>query len=429
MHPQIVLFGAGRSATCLIDYLLTEAAVHHWKLTVADGDQTLAQSKIGGSPFGRAQGLDIRHEESRQQLVSGADLVISLLPPSLHALLARDCLSFGKNLLTASYVDEDMARLRPEIESKNLLFLCEMGLDPGIDHMSAMQLVDRIHRDGGKVIRFLSHTGGLVAPSSDDNPWHYKVSWNPGNIVRAGSGGAVFREEGQRKTWDYQELFGRFREVSLPSLGRWAWYPNRDSLRYLELYGLDEAQTFIRTTLRHPIFCQAWQAIVAAGLTSALPLSDVHPRTYAQWSKPIRPRITEGIQPLLAFLGLFDEREFPAEQTSSAAILQGLVESRLAMQPRDRDMIVMLHQLVCQMPSSRDKSVVQVESFLRVEGQDRLRTAMAQTVGLPLGIAAKMVLTRAWDLHGLLIPTLPAIYEPVLRELAPLGIRFEERVS
>src|SRR5205809_2131246 len=232
---KILLFGAGKSATVLIDYLLSNAENESWQLTVVDADINLAQSKIGISPFGKAVSFDINDETDRKRFINDASIVISLLPPILHTIVAKSCVELNKNLLTASYIDDEIRNLQSEIENKNLLFLCEMGLDPGIDHMSAMKIFDKIHADGGKVISFKSHCGGLVAPESDNNPWHYKISWNPRNIILAGNAGAVYKHDNAIIEKEYYTVFENAATVLFPGLTELAWYPNRDSLSYIPL--------------------------------------------------------------------------------------------------------------------------------------------------------------------------------------------------
>src|SRR6478672_1110851 len=258
---HIVLFGAGKSATVLIEYLKEIATENIWQVIVADNNLETAQAKVGEHALVKAVSVNIENADERKELIEQADVVISLMPPHLHYLLALDCLELNKHLLTASYVDEQIKSLQPEIEKRNLLFLCEMGLDPGIDHMSAMQLFHRIKEEGGTITSFKSHCGGLVAPESDDNPWHYKISWNPRNIVMAGKSGAHFRENGEEKRVDYEHLFTNEHQVDIPDLGLLSWYPNRDSLSYAPLYGLENIPTFVRTTLRHPDFMFGWKNI------------------------------------------------------------------------------------------------------------------------------------------------------------------------
>jgi len=447
---KILLFGAGKSATSLIRYLLDVSAARGWQLVVAESNLELAQSKLGGAPQARAVAIDVRDAAARDALVAAADIVISLLPPSLHYQVALSCVEEGKNLLTASYLDDSIRTLEPEISAKGLLFLCEMGLDPGIDHMSALPFIRQIRSQGGEIDSFYSHTGGLVAPASDDNPWHYKISWNPRNVVLAGSAGASYREDSRVVTRSYQELFDQPGNIDLAGLGPLAWYPNRDSLSYIPLYGLPDASTFIRTTLRYPAFCAGWKHIVRAGLTDATrPLGALNQATnrgdtgarpatpapaanhanagaagsltYAQWSAPLLPFVDDTNRAQYTFLGLFDDTPIPPSATVSADILQHLLETRLAMRSTDRDMIVMIHEIGYR----REGKAWQARSVLRIEGEDSRHTAMARTVGLPLGIAAVLVLEGKLNLTGVHIPILPAIYDPVMHELERQGIRFE----
>jgi saccharopine dehydrogenase (NADP+, L-glutamate forming) len=419
---NILLFGAGKSATCLIEYLINEIEVNDWQLNVADNNLALIRSKIGKSPKAHAIAINIENDSARKLLVEKSDIVISLLPPTLHFLIAKDCVEFKKNLLTASYVDHSISALEPEIIANRLLFLCEMGLDPGIDHMSVMQLVNKIRQKNGKVTSFASHTGGLIAPESDDNPWHYKISWNPRNVVLAGASGAVYKEDGEIRTIAYQDLFQKCGTVQIDGLGKFAYYPNRNSLDYIELYKLGNPKTFIRTTLRYPEFCQGWKSLVAAGLTDDKNRINADILTFKDWSSPIMPYINSQNKDQLNYLGLFTNELIPSTAKYSADILQHLLETKLAMRPHDKDMIVMLHELEYELGNTSH----QVKSSLVVTGENNISTAMAKTVGLPLGIAAKLILKKEITIYGLHIPILPEIYEPVLGELKRHGIIFRE---
>ncbi|HEU4574479.1 MAG TPA: saccharopine dehydrogenase C-terminal domain-containing protein [Chitinophagaceae bacterium] len=436
MMQTILLFGAGKSATVLIDYLLHEAENNDWEVIVADNDAALAQSKVGHSPRGRAVSFDIHQDLQRHQYIQQADIVISLLPPSLHFLVAKDCVRFSKNLLTASYVDNAIRELANDITDRNLLFLCEMGLDPGIDHMSAMQVINRVRADAGEIIAFRSHCGGLVAPESDDNPWHYKISWNPRNIVLAGKAGAHYREKGVEKRMGYEELFENGRHLQVPGLGELSWYPNRDSLSYAPLYGLENTATFIRTTLRHADFMSGWQKIIALKLTDETPLYETNGRSLQQLFQEHLDRYgfeavyrlpeTDLLHRQLTCLGLYDATTFVNKGLCSAAdILQVALEKKLALHPADKDMIVMLHEIEYR---SSGQTFLSTSSLL-VKGENSLHTAMAKTVGLPLGIAAKLILNGSLRLTGLHIPTNPIVYEPVLKALADFGIRFQEDIK
>jgi len=424
---RILLFGAGKSATSLIRYLIDVCVSRDWQLTVAETNLDLARSKIGRVSQASAVQLNVTDENERDALVDGADVVISLLPPNLHYLVALSCLKKNKHLLTASYLDSAIRTLEGDIRRKGLFFLGEMGLDPGIDHMSALQLVRRIKDDGGIIRTFHSHTGGLIAPESDDNPWHYKISWNPRNVVLAGSAGATYREKGKVITRDQLSLFERPGTVSLEDfdIGPLAWYPNRDSLSYIPLYDLEGTETFVRTTLRYPAFCRGWSAIVRAGLTDDKVPVDPSGLSYAVWSAPLRALVDVDNREQLDFLGLFDKGPVPKTARTSADILQPLLETRLAMKPADRDMIVMIHEI----GFTQAERAFMARSTLVVKGEDNLHTAMARTVGLPLGIAAVLVLEGRITLTGLHIPILPEIYEPVLEALGREGIAFGDTVK
>jgi len=421
---KILLFGAGKSATCLIQFLETTVTRRDWQLVVAESNLELASSKLSGSPRAKAVQVSVEDQQQRDDLIREANIVISLLPPALHFLVAASCIQWKKHLLTASYLDDKIKALEPAIRDNGLLFLCEMGLDPGIDHMSAMQLIHRIQHAGGRIHSFHSHTGGLVSPVSDNNPWHYKISWNPRNVVLAGSAGAKYLENGQVLTRAYKELFRQINEVEVKDLAPLAWYPNRDSLSYIPVYGLEGITTFIRTTLRYPDFIRAWDPVIQAGLTDDK--SPVAQTSMAEWSAAIEPLVNETNRRQLEYLGLFDNAPIPGAARTSADVLQYLLETRLAMAPGDKDMIVMLHELAY---TSADGHTASTSSSLVVHGEDHLRTAMAKTVGLPLGIAAVAILDGKIKLTGLHIPILPEIYTPVMEELAHEGILFKEEHS
>lgn len=418
----ILLFGAGKSATVLIDYLIRVAEKNNWKFMVADADKEQVLLKTRNSPFAEAIGIDITNDDYRAKLIEKAHVVISMMPPALHFLVAKDCVEYRKHLLTASYLDDKMKSLQDEISNRKLLFLCEMGLDPGIDHMSAMKIIEELKAKGNNITSFKSHCGGLVAPESDDNPWHYKISWNPRNIVMAGHAGAEYKLDGVVKHIGYRNLFDTANIVKVEGLEPLAFYPNRDSLAYIPLYQLPGANTFLRTTLRYPDFFKGWNALVHAGLTTDTLQAFLPGMTLAEWSAPVEPYRTADNKKMLSYLGLSDKTELPVTATSNADVLQWVVESKLAMKASDKDMIVMLHEFEYEKGGIKK----QLSSSLVVKGEDGLRTAMAKTVGLPLGIAAKLILEDRLTITGLHIPTKKSIYEPVLAELESEGIRFNE---
>ncbi|MEO9023216.1 MAG: saccharopine dehydrogenase C-terminal domain-containing protein [Ginsengibacter sp.] len=434
----ILLFGAGKSATCLIDYLGKCCDENQWKLLVCDSDILSARSKTKDFPSAEAISFDVSDEGKRHEFISKADIVISMLPHALHFLVAKDCVAFSKNLLTASYIDEEIKSLKDEIEKKGLLFLGEMGLDPGIDHMSAMNMINGIKKRGGKITSFKSHCGGLVSPEDDDNPWHYKITWNPANVVMAGSAGAVYRDEGKIIEIPYADTFSDDSNiVEVPGLFPLAWYANRDSLSYVDTYQLHGAKTFIRTTLRYPSFCRGWNKIIQLGLTDKSDDEEIRGcQTFAEWfnlkkekcasqnknewneDKFFNPEFVDQID----FIKLRSTEKIPVKISSSSFLLQYLLEKYLVMKPDDKDMIVMLHEIGFTIGEENKE----IRSCLIVKGEDHLRTAMAKTVGSPLGIAAKLILENKIRVKGLHIPVISEIYEPVLKELELNGIKFNE---
>jgi len=428
----ILIFGAGKSATSLIEYLCNASNDNDFRLIVCDANLQLAQSKIHQCSKAIAVSINVNDAEKRRDLVGQSDVVISMLPPALHFLVANDCVHFKSHLLTASYVDEKIRQLDNDIRNNGLLFLCEMGLDPGIDHISAMKMIHKIKGEGGKIFSFKSHCGGLVSPESDDNPWHYKFTWNPANVVMAGAAGATFKLNGKTTTLLYQQIFTNNKTIDIPGLFPLAWYANRDSLSYLDTYQLHDTETFIRTTLRHPSFCRGWNAFVQMGLTNGEDYTQIkNCSTWNEWFQLKKTasgfRVTDKryeseFEQQISFLGLNSDALIDAEIKNSASLLQYVLEKKLAMMPHDKDMIVMLHEIGYVMNHEKKE----IRSCLIVKGEDQTHTAMAKTVGLPLGIAAKLILQKKITLTGLHIPVVPEIYNPVSQELEMCGIKFKE---
>lgn len=420
---KILILGAGRSATVLIEFLLERAERHNLFLQVADVDEGLASAKTGH--HGRASSLAIRPGDASQihELVSGADLVISMLPPALHFPVASACLQHGKHFLNASYLTEEIRGLDAAARSAGLSFHCEMGLDPGIDHMSAMEMIDRIRQQGGRIRSFRSHCGGLISPESDDNPWHYKVSWNPRNIVRAGCDGAAYLSDSREIHVPYPELFDPGHLVDIPGHGSWGWYANRDSLAYLATYGLSGVRDFIRTTLRHTDFMRGWQKVVAAKLTDDTQVFETSGMTTGDFFRHhgiALPALEGKLREQFYFLGAGSDEPLPVGKRTSADILQWIVERKLALGEQDRDMIIMLHEIGFESNGRMHNH----SAHLVVKGRDRAHTAMALTVGLPLGIAAIGILEGRIQRTGVSIPIHPEIYRIVLPELERNGIAF-----
>jgi saccharopine dehydrogenase (NADP+, L-glutamate forming) len=385
--------------------------------------------------------VNLAEQDSRRQLIEQADVVISMLPAGLHPIVAGDCLALGKHFFTASYESEALRAMRLEIEAKGLLFLNECGLDPGIDHMSALKIIHEAKAKGEVIRSFKSYCGGLLAPQSEDNPWKYKFTWNPRNVVLAGQGTSKFIDHGEVKLVPYQQLFKRVETISFPGLGDFDGYPNRDSLNYQAIYGLEQVDTLLRGTLRRAGFCKAWDVFVQLGMTDdtallQLPLGSTYRQflnTFLPWSDQltVEEKLAEVIPDLdfptfekLQWLRLFESVPLPITEGSPAQLLQAILEVHWSLQPADRDLIVMQHQFEIQTQTGIKKVI----SSLVEVGQDAVYTAMAKTVGLPLAIAVDLFLKGKISLRGLQLPVVPELYLPILEALEQEGIRFEERL-
>lgn len=439
---NLLIIGAGRSATALINYILEQARQHDFFITVADADLELARRKINDHPKGRAIWLDASKTNDRRDVINRHDVVVSLLPPQMHLEVAQDCISLGKHMVTASYVSKQVFRLGDEARQRALVFMNELGLDPGIDHMSAMQSIHRIKAMGGKITAFYSYTGGLVAPESDNNPWHYKFSWNPRNVVLAGQGTAQFLEDNKLKYIPYRRLFRQYRLVDIPNMGQWEVYANRDSLLYKEAYGLQDVKTLFRGTIRHRGFCDAWNALVRIGLTDAtFPIVDSDQLTYhdlmeaflgiSQHTGSVKDRIAKLIEvepdsevmQKLEWLGLFSKRRIKVKNATPALILENLLLEKWVLEPDERDMVIMQHVFEYEIQRKKKK----LTSTLVMKGANSQETAMSRLVGLPLGIFVKLLMLDRISTTGVNIPTMPEVYEPVMKELEEYGVQFIER--
>ncbi len=433
MSARILVLGAGKSATVLIQYLQKKAVENGWHIVLADGNKELAESKWDNAINGHAVGFDIENENLRNDFIIDADVVVSMLPAFLHILVAKDCVSLNKPLFTASYVDENMKALETEIKSKNLLFLCEMGLDPGIDHMSAMELIHRIQNKGGVITGFKSHCGGLIAPENDNNPWHYKISWNPRNIILAGKAGAIYLEAGKTKEQTYEQLFHNGPTIQVPSIGQLSYYPNRNSLSYIDTYTLNGVTDFVRTTLRNTAFCSGWDAIIQLGLTSEDIIQLKENETVNGWFKAhLNTQLLQDVytamlqdknlKEQLLFIGLEDATIIPPNFNNNASILQWLLEAKWKLSKDDKDMVVMMHEITYILENKTHS----IQSSLVLKGVNDEQTAMATTVGLPLAMGVCAYLKGEITLTGLHIPIHPSIYTPILKSLAQEGICFTE---
>jgi saccharopine dehydrogenase-like NADP-dependent oxidoreductase len=438
---KILIIGAGRSATSLIEYMLKHSSQYNWQITVGDMDLNLAQEKIANYTQAIAIQLNIADAEARQKFIKENDLIISMLPAFMHGDVAKDCVAFRKHMATASYVSADMKALDKEAKQKNILLLNECGLDPGIDHASAMKIIDELKLQGAEIQSFKSYCGGLVAPESNNNPWGYKFSWNPRNVVVAGQGTTQLLQNGTLKFIPYHRLFKQIEVIDIDGYGKFDGYPNRDSVSYMDVYGLRQIKTMVRGTLRQHGYCKAWNVFVQLGLTDdSSKISNADKLTYTSLIDSFLPN-TKGtlkeklkqfmredwdmeIESMLDYLELFSDKKINFSEGSPAQLLQALLEEKWKLQAHDKDMIVMQHQFEYLLPKSN--TLHKLNSSLVLEGKDQHRTAMALTVGLPLAITVKNFLTGKFTLSGVQIPVKPEIYLPLLSELEENGIVFSE---
>ncbi len=437
----ILLLGAGMSASSLIRYLLQHAEAHDWQLRVVDQSLELVQRKIGGHPRGVALSFNALDRSERWEELKNADLVISMLPARFHVEVAKDCLELKKQLITPSYVSPEMRALDAEVKAAGLLFMNEIGVDPGIDHMSAMQIIDIIRAKGGKITSFKSYCGGLIAPESDNNPWNYKFTWNPRNVVLAGQGiAAQFIDHGQYKYLPYGQLFARLDHLEIPGFGAFDGYANRDSLSYREVYGLEDIPTLYRGTLRRTGYCQSWNIFVQLGMTDdSYELAEAETLTARTFlntflpydeTKSIEEKFTIfcakfGIHDIERFrwLGLFDgETIVGFAHATPAQLLEKILVNKWVLEPNDKDMLVMVHEFRYDL----DGQTHEINSSMVNIGEDSVFTSMSNTVGLPVGICAKLMLSGKLQETGVHIPTMKSVYQPILEELRSLGIRFDE---
>ena len=430
---KILVLGAGKSSGILIEYLANQASKYQYILKVADADSQILTARV-------AQFLEVEQfcgnlgdSDCLNTLIADAKIVVSLLPPSMHFQVAKICLEQSKHFLSASYISQELKKIEEQVKQKGLVFLMECGLDPGIDHMSAMKIIDKLKDDGAKITSFRSYCGGLVTPESNTNPWGYKVTWNPRNVVLAGLGTSQYLENDRLKIVPYSQLFLHTTNLKFDVYGEYEAYPNRDSISYIEKYGLQEANSFLRGTIRYKGFCAAWDKLVKLGFTD----DSVRFRNADKMkiSEMTNSFCQDGISALnylklekeefrkLDWLGIFSEFYLDVKSDATPAeCLQKIIEDKWKLSASDKDLVLMQHQIDFELDAKKNKII----SSLAVEGNDSIDTAMARTVGLPLGIATLLIFQNKILEKGVLTPVLKEIYNPILEELQTQKILFRE---
>jgi len=440
---NILVIGSGKSASYLIKYFLDKSESENLHITIGDINIENAKKLIQNHNNANAITLDVFNKDSRQKAIENADIVVSMLPARFHIEVAKDCITYGKNMVTASYVSPEMQALDSAAKSKDLVFMNEIGVDPGIDHMSAMQVIDEIRDKGGNIILFESFTGGLVAPESDNNLWNYKFTWNPRNVVVAGQGGAAkFLQEGTYKYIPYHRLFRRTEFLDVDGYGRFEAYANRDSLKYQSAYGLNSAKTLYRGTMRRVGFSRAWQMFVLLGMTDdSYTIDDSENMSYRDFINAFLPYSpTDSVElkfrhqlkidqddivwEKLEELDVFNPNKMvELKKATPAQILQKILMDSWTLDENDKDMIVMYHKFGYELKGKK----YQIDSTMVTIGEDQTYTAMAKTVGLPVAIATLAILNEKITTPGVQIPILKEVYEPILKELESYDIAFTEK--
>ena len=440
---NILIIGAGRSASSLIEYLLNKSEAENLHITIGDLSLELAQRKTKNHPRATAIAFDIFDEQQRKTEISKADIVISMLPAHLHFEVAKDCITYKKHMVTASYISPAMQDLDDQVKKNNLIFMNEIGLDPGIDHMSAMKVLDEIRDMGGKIVLFESFCGGLVAPESDNNLWNYKFTWNPRNVVLAGQGGtAKFIQEGTYKYIPYNNLFRRTEFMEVEGYGRFEGYANRDSLKYRSVYGLEDASTLYRGTLRRVGFSKAWNMFVQLGMTDdSYIMENSETMSYREFVNSFLPyNSTDSVELKLRHILKIDQDDtqwdklieldifnpnkiIGLKNATPAQILEKILSDKWTLSPEDKDMIVMYHKFGYELNGEKK----QIDSTMVCIGEDQTYTAMAKTVGLPVAIATLRILNGQINTPGVQLPINKEVYLPILKELEEFGVVFNEK--
>ena len=413
----VLLLGLGRSTHTLIKYLVAHATDLNIRIIL--GDKTINNfiKSYTEYPFCDFIVFDVDNALLRESYISKADLVISMLPPRFHILVAKECIRFRKNLITASYASDEMRNLDKSAKDAGILILNEVGLDPGIDHISAMDIIDSLKRKGALIDSFKSFCGGLIAPESDNNPWNYKITWNPKNIILAGKSGASYLKNGVVTSFNYEDVFSNLEKVVIPNYGDFESYANRDSLHYKEKYNLHNTTTIVRGTLRHVGFSKAWNVFVQLGMTSDNNEKMINKEEFIKYVQSLND---QDVIEKMNYLDLFNAKYSNIDYTSPFDYLMNVLKDKWLLNESDKDMIVMQHKFQYCLYNERKE----LKLSMVVKGDDSVQTAMAKTVGLPVFFACKLLLKDKIKLRGVRIPVYPEIYAPILKELSNEGINF-----
>lgn len=430
---KIILFGAGRSARHLVSFLVEGALLGKWSVVVADTNVSHWIEEYGHLKEVKFVSGDANNKDFRHELINHSSLVISMLPAFMHAEVVKDCINFHVHVFTPSYVSPEVNAMHDLALQEDVLVLNEMGVDPGIDHISAMEIIHRLKDQGAEIVSFESYTGGLVAPASDDNLWGYKISWNPRNIILAGSGGhAVYRDDNKLRLVPYYKLFDEVDTVVASDGVSYDAYANRNSVHYIDLYGLENVKKLVRGTLRKEGYCRGWSFLVKNGYTNddtKIPVGSFS--TWSELSQSLlgirfnTDTIHSEVLDMLNEIGIFSQEPLRAEELTCAQHLQDLLEKKWMLKEGDCDMIVMVHKFGYILNGKK----FMLNSSMVLEGDDEFKTAMSKTVGMPIAFAVERLFNGDFSSRGIQIPVTPEFYVPLLHDLKNFGISFVETIE
>lgn len=435
---KVLVLGAGLVTRPLVQYLLDQENV---QVIVASRTVSKADALVSGHPQGKSIELNVKDDAKLEELVKEADVVISLLPYTYHVKVAEMCLKHGVHLVTTSYVSPAMRALNERAKEKNLLLLNEIGLDPGIDHMSAMKIIDDVEEEGGKIVSFESCCGGLPAPDANDNPFGYKFSWSPRGVVMAGRNSAQYLKDGKKVEIEGKNLFNNHWQKEVDVLGKLEVYPNRDSVMYQDLYGLEDAATVFRGTFRNPGWSETLYKISNMGWLDDTERPELKDKTFAEvtahligsesaenikekTAEEINVAVDSPVIEKMEWLGLFSDEDANAEPPTYLDVLANRMLEKMPYKEGERDMIVLQHDFIIENKNGERENII---SLLIDYGIPEGDSAMARTVSLPAAIATKLILDDKINITGVHIPNMKEIYEPVLAELENMNIKFVDK--
>ncbi len=434
---KVLILGAGLVAKPLVRYLLDQP---DFEVEVASRTVSKAVKLIDNHPRGKASELNLKNEEGLKDKISKADLIISMVPYTFHPIVAKYCIDYKKAMVTTSYVSEVMKNLDAEAKKAGILILNEVGLDPGIDHMEAMRIIHEVEEKGGEILSFTSYCGGLPAPEANTNPFGYKFSWSPTGVLLAGKNSAQYLKDGQEISIPPKDLFDNYLVINIEGLGEFEGYPNRDSLPYIELYGIKSTKTMFRGTLRNKGWCSTLKKIADLGLLEEEE-KDWTGLTYKDFlkklmNKPAEEDIKKSLSAHLnieensdiiqryEWLGLLSDEPLPLEKGSPLNILGAIMLEKLQYAEGERDMIMLQHQFIASYPGDKKEKITSTLIDFGIPHGD---SSMGRTVGLPAAISTKLILEGKIEKTGVHIPVTPEIYNPILQELKELDIVFKEK--